>query len=117
MPTGRDSVLFANNSVDFSRFSVDPDEAWLEQPLFAAQLRPPMGFPIGTVGSRGPPTSASSAPARLVSATNFSAAVSTSATQAIVATSGGCSKASATNELTDLSTAGRRNGQTAVSIC
>ena len=49
MPTGRDSVLFADNSVDFSRFSVDPDEAWLEQPLFAGQLRPPMGFPIGGI--------------------------------------------------------------------
>ena len=54
MPTGRDSVLFADKSVDFSRFSVAPDEAWLEQPLFAGQLRPPMGFPIGTdVAARG----------------------------------------------------------------
>ena len=39
--------MFADSSVDFSRFSVAPDEAWLEQPLFAGQLRPPMGFPIG----------------------------------------------------------------------
>ena len=38
MPTGGDSVLFADRSVDFSRFSVAPDEAWLEQqPLFAGQ--------------------------------------------------------------------------------
>jgi len=51
----------------------------------------------------------------LVRATNFSATISTSATLGIVETSGASSKASAKKKLTDRSTAGCRNGQTAVS--
>jgi len=60
--------------------------------------------------------SASSAPARPVSATNFSVIVSTSATQGMDSTSGGCQKAAAQKEVQLRSTDGRRSGQTAVPI-
>ena len=55
-------------------------------------------------------------PALRVRATNFSATVSTIETQGISGTSGATLKASATNDVTGNVTAGRRSGQTAVSI-
>jgi hypothetical protein len=51
-----------------------------------------------------------------VSATKFSAAVSTIAAQAMAGTSGGRLKASATKEMTGRSIGGRRAGHTDVSI-
>jgi hypothetical protein len=72
----------------------------------------------GGARASGPRSSgpARSAPARRLSPTNLSAALSMIDTQAKLVTSGGRFSASATNEMTGSSTAGRRNGYTAVSI-
>jgi hypothetical protein len=46
-------LLFANRSVDFSCFTIVPEETRLEHlicGLYAARFRPQMGFAVGTIG-------------------------------------------------------------------